>query len=490
VFRLVKPSRRLQALLEEYGVELDNGELLLSRLITADGRSRAFAGGTLLPLNQLAQFGDELVDLHGQHEHQSLFLPERQLDLIDGFASVEKETARTAELVGELREVEKQIATLESDDRERARRVEFLKFEVAEINAANLQPGEEEDVRGRRNLITNSEQVYTLATTAYCALYEGDSDTAIDQMDAALHATAQLEAIDPQFRSLSENLLALRAGVASVSEEIRAYTQAAEYDPNELDSLNRRLSQLSDLKRKFGDSVDAILAYREKSQNEISSFEHRADLLIELTEKRGALLRAAESAAGTLSAKRKAAALRLDKKVTAALQDLGMKGAAFESRFELIALQRNGIDRIEFLLSANLGERPKPLRQVASGGEVSRIMLAIKTVLASADKIPTLVFDEIDAGVGGVVANKIAARMQELARTHQTICITHLPQIAAAARNHFTVEKSTVKGRTSTRLRKVDGEPRIHEIARLLDGSLTDVSIRHAAELLQKTATE
>lgn len=485
VFRIAKPSRRLKNLLDEFEVALDGGELIISRTITADGKSRAHVGGTLLPLGALSQIGDELVDLHGQHDHQSLLLPERQLDLLDGFAVVEGDVAALAENVGELRKLEKSIAELEADDRERARRVEFLKFEVAEINGANLQPGEEDEVRSRRSLITNAEQIYTTAARAYQNLYDGDGDAAIDKIDAALSAISELQTIDTRFGALQESLAGLRASTQDISAELRGFTDAVEYDPQELDDLNRRLSQIADLKRKFGDSVDAILKYRDEAVEEIQRFDSRDQQLVDLRKEHAALLKTASELAQSISRKRRAAATKLDKKITAALQELGMKGGVLETRFEETALTKGGIDRAEFLLAANVGERPKPLRQVASGGEISRVMLAIKTVLAGADRIPTLIFDEIDAGVGGAVANKVAQRLRDLAATHQTICITHLPQIAAVAAAHFTVAKATTKGRTATRVQFLAAAERTKELARLLDGSLSDVSLKHAEELLR-----
>ncbi|NUM53197.1 MAG: DNA repair protein RecN [Candidatus Hydrogenedentes bacterium] len=485
VFRLSKLSRRLKALLDEFDVPIENGELMVARTVTSDGKSRAHAGGTLLPLNALAQLGDELVDLHGQHDHQSLLIPERQLDLLDGFAGADAAVSALAGMVSNLRSLEKSIAELESDDRERARRIEFLKFEVSEINAANLQPGEEEEVRSRRNLITNAEQIYTTAARAYQALYESDGDAAIDKIDVSLSAVSELNAIDSRFAALAESLGALRANAQDISAELRGFTEAVEYDPQELDDLNRRLSQIADLKRKFGDSIDAILAYRDNAIAEIERFDSRDQQLASMRREHAKRLESANEQAEAISLKRRAAAMKLDKKITGALQELGMKGGTLETRFEQTALTKSGIDRAEFLLSANPGERPKPLRQVASGGEISRVMLAIKTVLAGADRIPTLIFDEIDAGVGGAVANKVAQRLRDLSATHQTICITHLPQIAAAASAHFTVEKGTAKGRTLTRVQFLEPTERTKEVARLLDGSLTDVSLKHAEELLR-----
>ncbi|GMU94036.1 MAG: DNA repair protein RecN [Candidatus Hydrogenedentota bacterium] len=484
VFRIKKPSRRLKAILDEHDIRLDGEELMLSRAISADGRSRAYVAGALVPLSVLSQIGDELVDLHGQHEHQSLLQADRQLDLLDGYGAAEEQAADLAASVAALRETERSIAELEADDRERTRRLEFLRYEVAEIDKADPQPGEEEDLRSRRNLITNAEQVFTLAGQAYTALYESDGAAAIDQIGAALAAVEELSRIDQRFAPLLDQLNGVRADLDDLCSELRAFTDAIEYDPEELDDLNRRLSLLGELKRKYGETIEAIRAYRDQSIQEIERFERRDELLAEQHARRDKLLAQAESAAAALSQKRRTAAAKLDKRVTAALQELGMQGAKFETRLDTVPLNKNGIDRIEFLLAANPGERVKPLRQVASGGEISRVMLAIKTVLAAADKIPTLIFDEIDAGVGGSVANKVAARLRELATSHQTICITHLPQIAAAADSHYYVAKSTAKNRTTTTVRCISDHERAEEIARLLDGSVTDLSLKHAQALL------
>ncbi|GMV90381.1 MAG: DNA repair protein RecN [Candidatus Hydrogenedentota bacterium] len=485
VFSLQRIPRRLKDILDEHEIELEDGQLHLSRVVGSDGRSRAYAGDSIVPITVLSRIGDELVDLHGQHDHQSLLKADRQLDLLDAFGGTESDAANVGEQVTELRRLQQELAALESDDRERARRVEFLRFEVSEINAANLEPGEEDEVKARRNLITNAEKVVELTSTAYTALYEGEGQAAIDSVDAALTALDQLGEVDEQFRPLSEQLGAIRATLDDFCTELRRHTQELEFDPQELESLNQRISLIGNLKRKFGDSIDAILEYRDRAVAEVERFDQRDKSIADLQAQCRKLAKEAEAAARELSGKRQAAAAKLDKKVSAALQELGMKGGTFQTRFETVELTRTGADRVEFLLAANPGESPKPLRQVASGGEISRVMLGIKTVFASADKIPTLIFDEIDAGVGGAVANKVATRLRELAQSHQTICITHLPQIAAAAHRHLHVAKSTSKGRTSTTAVAVDADARVNELARLLDGSLSEVSVQHAAEMLK-----
>ena len=488
VFRIENPSRRLMHALNAHDLRIEDGALVLSRVVTADGRSRAYASGTPVPLSTLAALGDELVDLHGQHEHQSLLKPDLQLDLLDGFAGTSDGAAALAEKVRALREIDRTLGELESDDRERARRLEFRRFEVNEISAANLTPGEEEELRARRNLITNAEQIVTLASDAYASLYESQGASAIDQVNVAARALRQLTEIDGGFGAVATELETIREELEETARRVRQFTGNIDFDPVELNALNERLALIGNLKRKYGDTIDEILAYQQAAIEEIERYEQRDQRLAELQAKREELILEARQDAESLSLKRRKAASQLDKQVTAALHDLGMKGGLFRTQLEPTDLGIRGIDRVEFLLSANPGEKPKPLRFVASGGEISRVMLAIKTVFADADEIPTLVFDEIDAGVGGAMAGKIAAKLRELARTHQVLCVTHLPAIAASAETHFRVSKGVAEKRTTALLAHIEGEARVEEIARLLDGTLAPVSIEHARSLLKGIA--
>ncbi len=485
LFRMEKVPRRLARLLKEHDIELEDGCLLLSRSVSADGRSRAYAGGNLVPAGVLAAIGDEMVDLHGQHEHQSLLNPERQMDLLDGFGGTEEDAVAVAQIVSELRDLDKSIADLEADDRERERRLEFLRFEVGEIDAAALQPGEEEETKGRRNLIANAETIVNLTSTAYGSLYEQDEGAAIDRMNTALKALMELSEIDGQFQPFVLQLERLRSEVEDLARQVRVFTDQVEYDPNELDNCSARLALISGLRRKYGETIEVILEYRAKAGEEIDRYEQRDQRLAEMNARRITLREQAHIAAQTLSRKRKNVAAKLDRYVTESLQELGMKGGLFKTRFENAELGSIGIDRVEFLLTANPGEKAKPLRQVASGGEISRVMLALKTVFANADKIPTLIFDEIDSGVGGAMASQVALRLRDLASSHQTLCITHLAQIAASAQTHYVVSKTEEDGRTLTHVLRVEGEARIEEVARLLDGSLSGVSLEHARALLK-----
>jgi len=488
VFRLKKPPARLKALLREHEVELEDGVLLVSRSVGADGRGKAYAGDRMVPVSVLAALGDELVDLHGQHEHQSLLRPDCQMDLLDAFAGTAETAAAVAAAVARLSAIDREMASLETDDRERARRAEFLRFEVDEIDGAGLQPGEEEDLRARQRRITHAETLFTLANRVYTGLYENESGAAIDAVDAALKDMEELSEIDPEFGALARQLSEARETIDSVASEIRRHTSRMEFDPGELDEINRRLSLIGALKRKYGADVEAVLAYRDRAAEELAGYENRDERLEMLRRERDAALAGAMDLAGRLSEARKAAAVKLDKQVVAALHDLDMKGARFETQVEAVGLCTHGVDRVEFMLSANAGERPRPLRMVASGGEISRIMLALKSVFAGADSIPTLVFDEIDAGVGGAVARRVAAKMAELARSHQVVCITHLAQIAAAAQAHYTVSKEDVCGHAMTGMARVNGVNREREVARLLDGSVSDISLGHARALLADMA--
>jgi len=484
VFRLENPSRRLETLLAEHELELEDGALMLSRVVTAEGRSKAYAGGTMVALKVLAAIGDELVDLHGQHEHQSLLKTDRQLELLDAFGGLADDRRQLADQVRALRELDRQLDALQSDDRERARQIEFLKFELNEIKEANLERGEEEELRARRAQITNAEAIVTAASNAYRLLYESDGGAALDNVDAAIRELEALAEVQETSAALAQQLNEARETVSAIADEIRGYTEEVEFDPGELDRINQRLSLIRDLKRKYGEDVDAILAYGETARAEIRTFDSRDEQIAELTAKRDEAQTDAGKRADDLSKKRHKAASKLNKAVTKALQDLGMGDARFEVAFERGELQTTGIDRVSFMLAANKGERLKPLKQVASGGEISRIMLALKATFADADDVPTLIFDEIDSGVGGAVANQVANKMAGLSESHQTICITHLPQIAAAATTHYHVSKRAVKDRSLTELKRIEDATRVEELARLLDGSVSDVSLEHARALL------
>ena len=487
VIRLDRLPPGLAILLEELDIPLDDNQLILSRTIAADGRNRALANGRAIPVATLAAIGDELVDLHGQHEHQSLLRPECQIRLLDAYAGVEDAVSEIAGLVGKMNRVAADIKRLESDDRDRARQADFLRHELEEIDAAGLAPGEEEELRERLHLITNAETIHRLASSAYAALYESEGVSAVDVLAEALKNLEELEQIDASFREQAKQVGEARIGIELVAAELRRFTSRMEFDSEEINSLNARLSLISGLKRKFGQDISAILEYRDKAAAALADYENRDARLESLRAEHQRLLALATDKADTLSTARRAAAKKMDRKALDILRSLDMPNARFETNLEPVELGVHGVDRITFMLSANAGEPLKPLRQVASGGEISRIMLALKTVFAEQDTVPTLVFDEIDAGIGGTTARRVSETLAELADRRQVLCITHLAQIAAMAKAHFVVRKQEGENVTTANVNEVSGSDREKEIARLLDGSVSGASLKHAKALLAES---
>lgn len=491
VFQLSEPSPTLAALFDEHAIELEDGELFVTRTVSAAGRSRALVGGALVPLNVLSVIGDELVDLHGQHAHQSLLHGGRQLDLLDAFAGVQSEAEQVAVAVRELRRVESDLVELESADREIERRIDFMRYELEEIDKAQLRDDAEiEELKRTQARATHAERIATLASEAHTALTDAPDETsALDRIGRAERVIEDLSEVDARFTEIAQRLAALRDELSDIAAELSLDEEELALDPAELNEVNERLELIRGLKRKYGESVADILAYRDRIANEVDSFENRDARIGTLRTERTVCLQNAESLAKALSRKRTASAKKLTTSVTDSLQALGMSGAAFRVSLETDGLTSRGIDNVTFELAANKGESFKPLKLVASGGEISRVMLAIKATFADADAIPTLIFDEIDTGVGGSVANHVAEKLRGLGASHQVICITHLPQIAAAGYTHFHVSKSVQDDRTLTEVARVEDEVRVRELARLLDGSVTDISLKHAESLLREVAS-
>jgi DNA repair protein RecN (Recombination protein N) len=488
VFRLPVLSSEIAAILDAQSIRADDGELILRRMVRADGRNKAYVNGTLVPVAVLGELGDLLVDFHGQHDHQSLLRSDKQLLLVDAYAGLDKERRAVAECVEKLRALTKEIQALEQDDSERVRRLEFLQYEVQEIEQADLKPGEEEECRARLKRLAHAEKIAQLSQAAYQALYAREGQSALDALAAAQRCAAELIQLDDSFAPLADILEQAVALIETAAQDFRSYGEQPEFDPNELDRLQARVATIGKLKRKYGAGIEEILAYREKAREEIEALLHHDTRLAALRSEHQRLNDQALAQAKILSEKRRASARALAEGVTESLHALGMPYALFQIQWEEIPLYACGIDRANFLFSANAGEEPKPLKNVVSGGEMSRVMLALKEKFAEKDPIPTLIFDEIDTGVGGSVAWDVAEKLVSLARAHQVICITHLAQLASRASRHFFVEKEQREGRTTTTVRAVRDEERIAEIARLLDGTVNAISLEHARSLLKREA--
>jgi len=485
----IQDNGRISGLLEELGFEANDKELVLARTISKEGRSRCYANGALATLGALATIGNELVDFHGQHEHQSLLKTDKQMELLDEYAGLTELRAGFAQDYGKLLEIRRTLSELDKDERERARQIDFLAHEINEIDGAKLDPLEDEQLRARKKIVVNAERLFSLSKQAYAMVYSEDNSIT-DNLALLQRSLSELAEIDADFKPFVDSLDDLHHQLEELAYKLRDYSGTLEFDPGELDTIEARLQLINGLKRKYGESIAAILEHKEKCERELETLRSHDERFADSQQQHERTLAQCLKQAKTLSEKRKRAARRMASKVRKELEVLGMEKAGFEVRVSRRSdeeLASTGLDDVEFMLSANPGEPEKPLKQVASGGEISRVMLGLKTVLAEADNIPTLVFDEIDAGVGGAVARTVGAKLQTVAGSHQVVCITHLPQIAATANHHIRVTKQPEKGRMVTRVASLDKEERINEIATLLDGrKLSKISLQHARELLER----
>jgi len=469
--------------LDESGVEPSDNELLVKRSFSLGGSNRQFVNGSPATLTLLKMIGDELVDLHGPHDHQSLLSPDRQLALLDGFAHAEKALLEYEESFRHLQKLIAEEESLRTAESAREQELDLLRHQFSEITTANLQASEEEEIYSRYRLATNSQRLIELASAVTGQLSESD-DAVLNRLAETQRILRELEKIDP---GMAENSQAHATAVIELTEIARAlsrYAEQLDLDPAQLAQLEQRVTLLETLKRKYGGSLAEVIAFGERAKERMQKIEGREAELERLAGEIKMARSVLTRAAAALRKARTAAAPKLAGSVRQNLADLGFRQSEFEARIlPNDEPKLNGTESVELLFSPNPGEPLKPLRLIASSGEISRLMLAIKSSLAMQDAIPLLIFDEIDANVGGEIANAVGAKMRALADRHQVLCITHLPQVAAAATTHFVVTKEVVHGRTFSGLQEVKGKARQKEIARMLGGK-SESALKHAASLL------
>ncbi len=500
-------SPELRALLSDNDLanEDDPDRLWLAREIRSGGRSTARVNGRAVPSSLLREIGDWLVDIHGQSEHLSLLRPREHVNLLDRYAETWEQRVKVAELVSELREVRKELNELLKSEAELARRMDMLKFQIDEIRSARLKPGEDEELAIEQKRLANAETLAVLADDAYTALYEGDGETpaALDALAQAQKAISGLAKIDPKFAEYVTLIDTVTAQIDDLAHEVRRYREAIEYSPKRLNAVEERLDLIKRLKRKYGGTLAEVAAFADRAEQELSTLEHSGERVAELREEEERLLRDIGRAGTDLSVARKAAAEKLSASIEAELDDLRMEGARFAvdlhwapdpdggayANGQRVAFDATGIDRVEFLVAPNVGEGLKPLVKIASGGETARLMLALKTVLSRADQTPTLIFDEIDQGIGGRVGSTVGQKLWGLSQNHQVVCITHLPQLAGYGDAHFKVEKASDGERTVTQVAQLDEKARVEELAQML-GASGDGAVTSAKEILQNVAEE
>ena len=476
---------RLNPALEEAGVEGCAGELILKRTLATSGTNRQFINGSPTTLAVLKSLGDELVDLHGPHDHQSLLSPERQLALLDAFAHAEPARAEYQKHYRQLQALTAEHASLSTAEATREQELDLLRHQVNEITSAKLDPTEEEQIESRYQLASNSQRLVELASGVVARLSEAD-ESALSQLAETQRLLRELEKIDPAASEFATSHAGAVVELSELARSLADYVERLDLDPQQLAALEQRVSLVETLKRKYGGSLADVIAFGDRAAERMAKIEGRDAELERLNKEVAAVRAELNHAAEALQKLRTKAAPKLSDTVRKNLRDLGFKQSDFDARLTSLTEPRmSGADALELLFSPNPGEPPKPLRAIASSGEISRLMLAIKSSLAAQDAIPLLVFDEIDANVGGEIANAVGARMRALSAAHQVLCITHLPQVAAAASHHFVVTKEVAGGRTHSELRPVTAKDRRAEIARMLGGQ-TASALEHAATLLKR----
>lgn len=486
-FRLNDGLKRiLMPILEAEGLDEEQGNrVLLSRELRLNGRNICRVNGRTVNLSVLRDVAEPLIDIHGQGEHLSLLQPRSHLPLLDSYAGVGSERAALEKEITALQEIQHELAELRQNEQMQAQRADMLRFQISEIEAAQLQEGEEEELRAERTRLANAEQLMKSASEAVNLLtgMDEESQAVADMLGQAERSLIQLTRYDETQGPLLERLQGLIYQLSEVSSELQSYLNKVEYNPSRLDFVEERLEMINMLKRKYGEDIGTILALCERAKTELTRIDNSEERIGELEKAQDDYLRRCGTLALKLSRKRQAAAKKLAAAVVVQLVDLQMDGARFEVDFtrqpqadglyvekERLAFDKTGFDQVEFIISTNPGEPLKPLAKVASGGETSRLMLALKTALAQVDKTPTLIFDEIDQGIGGRVGDVVGRKLWGLTAVaeHQVIVVTHLPQLAGYGDIHFHVSKGQHDGRTTTRVHSLDRNGRIQELAAML----------------------
>ena len=477
--------QKLNSQLAEAGIEPCENDLILKRTLSSTGTNRQFINGSPTTLSVLKNLGDELVDLHGPHDHQSLLSPETQLRLLDSFARAERQLEEYRALYRQLQTLLAEHAALNTAETAREQELDLLRHQITEIESAKLIASEEEEIEKRYKLASNSKRLIELAGAIVNKLSEAD-DSVLSQLAETQRLLRELEKIDGSIAQFSSAHAAAVVELSEIARTLSAYAEKLDLDPEQLATLEQRVSLFETLKRKYGGSIADVIAFGERAAERMRKIEGRDADLERLTKDidnvRGQMNRAGEA----LRKSRLKAAPKLSENIRRNLRDLGFRQSEFDAHLSALEEPRpNGFDSVELLFSPNPGEPLKPLRAIASSGEISRLMLAIKSALAAHDAIPLLVFDEIDTNVGGEIAHAVGIKMQTLGHDHQVICITHLPQVAAIASSHYVVTKDVTRGRTFSNLHEVTVKARQEEIARMLGGK-SDSALKLAASLLKE----
>ncbi|WHH59629.1 DNA repair protein RecN [Petroclostridium sp. X23] len=490
-------SGSIKDALNEYGIAPDDdGALLICREIASEGKNVCRVNGRLVTTAILKEIGRYMVNIHGQHDNQSLLQIDKHIDFLDIFAGSQliKTREQYDTVYQKSRSLETEIKKISGDEREKERKIDLLQFQLNEIDNAKLKPGEIEELTERRLQLGNAEKIMSSVSEAYVLLYTGGKMGASvhDNMAEVLKQLGEVERFDKKLNVMFKSLEELSFQFSELVYELRDYRENIEYDPAALECLEQRLDLIYKLKRKYGSSIEDILNYRDKIKQELDKLFSSEEKLLDLNNALNETRKQLQHLAGQLSAMRLEAARSLEERIIKELRELDMNKTRFKVQVDQMITKdggyefnRQGYDKVEFLISTNAGEPLRPLAKIASGGEMSRIMLAIKTVLSDIDEVNTLIFDEVDTGVSGRAAQRIAEKLSLIAQKKQVLCITHLPQIACMADQHYLIEKVVSDDKSTTHIEKLTQQNRKKELARIIGGALvTDLTLQHAEEMI------
>lgn len=476
-------NERVRNFLDENGIDCEDGVLIINRTLSREGKNVCRINGAPVTVSMLREIGGELIDIHGQHDNQALLSPEKHCGFVDSFAGNADLITDYREKYGRLCEIRSKLKKLTTDESSKSQRIDFLTYQIDELEKAEITIGERDELKARKSLINNSQKVIESLNIAYEALKADGAgiDMITDAESEIANASAYMETLG----EASEKITDIRYELEDIAETVRDAMTEVDFDPSELEDIDERLDLLYRLSKKYGDTEEEMLEYLEKARAELDNIAFSEERVKELQKQEKEALVETETAACKLTESRKTAGEKLSNAICSELEFLDMPNVRFVVKCNDIGLTENGKDEIEFLISANAGEEPKPLAKIASGGELSRIMLAIKNVLAETDGVDTMIFDEIDTGVSGRAAQKIAMKLRSASKGRQVICVTHLAQIAAQGDVHLYISKSVSDGKTYTNIKSLIEEERVAEIARIMGGmEITKLQLESAREML------
>jgi DNA repair protein RecN (Recombination protein N) len=494
----IPPSRFNRStlnLLEDMGIDIGEG-VIMKRIITAQGKSRAYINDSMVNLQTLSEVSGSLIDVHGQYQHQSLLSTDNQLDLLDTYGGFLPEREEIAAHHETQRALQREIDELMLKEKDREQRLDMLRYQTGEIETAELKSGEEEELTEEARILDNSARLAELANIAYESLYSSE-EACITHLSGIISSLREISHIDARAGDPLKNIEGALPLLEETAYFLRDYREQINFEPERLNEVHNRLELIKTLKRKYGGNIESILDFKERAGKEIHVLQHSEEKLGTLAKRLEEGRAILTEKARILSKKRKTISKKIEQQVISTLSKLAMPDTKFsihimqergDDTTDGMKATSKGTDKVEYLIAPNIGEEMRPLSKIASGGELSRTMLALKGTMAKGDKIPTLIFDEIDAGIGGKAAEAVGQRLKRLSSNHQTICVTHLPQIASYADTHLKIEKNIRQKRTTVAITMVEGQEREKEIARMLSGDHSEVSVKHAREMLRKNA--